>query len=491
MTILSKAYLGIAWSALGGGVQLLTRFATFILVASQLAPVEIGAFAIAGLVVGLTEVFSASPFGDSLQQRKEVGQEHLNSTFFLVLATTLCFAASIIMFAPVIASAFSSPNSTSMMIVLAAVLPTSSISVVNDAILARQLRFDAMAKAGSLGALISGATAITGISLGLGVWSLVLAEVIARLFRLFYLWHATKFVPNLNVSVTAFRDLGRFNIHSLLTYILASLDSIAPRALTGLILGPAAVGYLVIAQRFMELLGSLVLDPLSSVTMASVAKLQTQLNAVRKLVLSLYRLAALFGYPIFIGAALVIPDLLLLFGAKWAPAILVAQLLLLRGIRLTTGVFNIAILRGLGHTLKPLILLSCGLALNIILIPIGSIWGLTGVAVAMLLRTFLTWPLGAYFVKIASSLSISQQLVIGTKYLFFSAIMSIAVIGVLNYTSDASNLSRLLMAITTGATIYICLVGFDLRQQFVSALNLLKTGRIKLAFRTLFLDGGI
>lgn len=491
MAILTRAYSGIAWSAAGGGLQLVVRLFTFLLIASRLAPEEIGAFAIAAMIAGLAEIVTARPFGDSLQQRQEIRPAHLNATFLTILPLTLVAAGLVMLAAPFLARGFDSPLSAQLLTVLIVFVPLSCVSVVNDAILIRDMRFDILARAGASGTIVSGCVAIALMLAGAGVWSLVAADIAGRVYRLVYLWHAARYRPSLRTDRAAFTDLVRFNLHSVLTYILGFLDSVAPRALTGLLLGPGALGFLVIAQRFMELLGALVLAPISSVTMASVARLQDKPAELKRLIISLYRLAALVGYPAFIGAALIVPDLALLFGDKWVPAILIAQLLLLRGIRLTTGVFNIAILRGVGHSGAPLVLLGAGLALNLLLIPPAAMFGLTGIALAMLMRTILTWPVGLVLVERATGVSVMRQLLAGSRHLVCALLMAACVWAGLHAWQEAGHLLRASLAAASGGLIYLGLLALSARQSMVAAVCLLRDGENARAFERLRMGLGL
>jgi len=491
MAILSRAYSGIAWSAAGGALQMVVRLTTFTLVASQLAPSAIGAFAVATMICGLAEIVTAAPFGDSLQQRLSIRPAHLHATFLTILVLTVLAAAILILLAPLVANSFSTPQAAPLTRVLMAFVPLSSLSVVSSAVLVRDMRFDTLARAGASGAVVSGLVAIAGIVLGAGIWSLVAADVISRIYRLAYVWRASRYVPGLQTDKSAFMDLLRFNMNSVLTNVIGFFDNAAPRALTGLLLGPAALGYLVIAQRFMDLLGSLVLSPVASVTMASVARLQSKPEELKALVLSLYRFAALIGYPAFLGAALVVPDVARLLGDKWIASILIAQILLLRGIRLTTGVFNIGILPGVGHSGTPLILLASGLLLNLAMIPPAAAFGLTGIALAMLARTLVTWPLGVFFVRRATGISAREQALAGTRYLAFALIMSAAVWAGLQASSGEGHIQRVLLAAGCGGAIYVALLVLSSRQSLVEAARFLRAGENHAAFRRLRAEFGL
>ncbi|MEZ5738526.1 MAG: polysaccharide biosynthesis C-terminal domain-containing protein [Burkholderiaceae bacterium] len=91
-------------------------------------------------------------------------------------------------------------------------------------------------------------------------------------------------------------------------------------------------------------------------------------------------------------------------------AVVPCQILLVSGLRTCHGVFDISILRGLGHVGLPLIAMALGIVAHASLIPSFVDLGIAGVAVAFLLRSLLLWPLGHLFISRATELSLRQQL---------------------------------------------------------------------------------
>ncbi|MEQ8966855.1 MAG: oligosaccharide flippase family protein [Azospirillaceae bacterium] len=491
MSVADSTLRGIAWTATSGSIQLCVKLATFALVASRLAPAEIGAYGVAAMLVGLGEALAIHPFAESLKQRRHLRRAHIVATFWLLFGLAGLVAAVMLAGAGAFAAAFSAPQAALLIAWSTLALPLAAGTAINDALLARRLRFDVTARAGGIASLIGGAAAIASLLAGAGVWSLLIADLVGRLWRIAHLWRVTRFRPGPPRRLGALRDLMRFNTGSFGAFLIGYADGMAPRFLTGLLLGPSALGYLIVAERVMALTSQLVLGPLSSVTMASVARLQARAEELRGLVLSLYRLAALAGYPAFLGAAVVVPDLARLVGDTWVMAIPVAQLLLLRGLRTTTGVFNVAVLRGLGRNADPLILLGAGLALHAALIPIGAQWGIVGVAVAMLVRTYATWPLGLWLIRRVTGLGMGAQLAAGARCFAAALAMAAIVLLALDAVPAAATGVRLALAIALGAAVYGGLVAVMERRTVWPALRLAAGGQRRLALSRLRAGFGV
>jgi PST family polysaccharide transporter/lipopolysaccharide exporter len=170
-----------------------------------------------------------------------------------------------------------------------------------------------------------------------------------------------------------------------------------------------------------------------------------------------------FGYPAFIGAIILVPDLAQLVGPEWLPAVPATQILLLVGLRTATGMFNIPILRGVGRSGWPLLLLGSGLALNLLLVPLGAQYGVAGVACAVLLRTLATWPLGCWMVAQATGLPIRTQVVTGLPSLAAVLPMALLTAGLLTLLPGMASLPRMVSAASFGAIVYAGLLAIAAR----------------------------
>ena len=410
------------------------------------------------MVTSIGTVLCSTPFCDGLQQHKEIGQDHVHATFWLTGLLSVAIGVLIALLAPTIADLFSSPHSARYLPWALLALPLSALANLCNTLLARELRFAAMSQLGALIGIASGLSTVAGLLWGIGGTSLLLSSLLTQGVYAGGVWAITRYRPGWPRQFSVIRDLTRFNMHSLALNVVGFSDSVVPRLVTGLMLGPAALGYYLTAERILQLMTSLVMSPLASVTMASVARLQDDAPAVRQLIRSLYRLAAALAYPACLGLIVVLPDLVGIIGDRWQAALVAAQILILTTLRTTTGMFNMSILRGLGDGRSPLILLGSGLALNVLLVPAGA-WlaGVTGVAAAALARTWLTWPLGCIFIRRATGLSIREQLSTGAASFLAAGGMTLLVAYYRQAHLDLGAGPRLAAGLVIGAGAYILL----------------------------------
>ena len=363
MSVRKRTFQGIAWMAGGSWLQLLLSVVSFFVVTSRLGPTQVGIFGIAALLVGVCQTLVGGLFTDSLQQRQDLRPAQINATFWISLILALALAGGLVLWRTELSRRMGSADADRVLAILAIGIPLGAAASIPGALMVRELRYGVVVRINAVGAVVSSLISVVAVLFGAGVWSLVAGDLAGKALKLVLLVGAARYKPGPPKDLGAIGDLMRFNLGSLGAYLVGYADRTAPRALTSALLGPQAMGYLILAERVLDLLSQLVLAPLSAVAMAAVARLQDDRPALQSLVLGLYQLATGVGYPAFFGALVVTPLLPDLIGQHWAPAVLTAQILLIVGLRTSTGVFNIGILRGLGSSATPLLLLGLGLLL--------------------------------------------------------------------------------------------------------------------------------
>ena len=488
MSVKGQAVRGVAWTALAGWVQLAAGLLAYFLASVRLGPGALGVWSLAALLVGAGDMLVGGPLCDSVQQRADLEDDARDATFWFGQALAVLIAVGLIAGSGPITKMFGAPQSAGFLRIAAIGLPLGAASSFFSALLGRSLSFNVIARVNIWTSLLGTAVAITGVALGFGVVSLLAAELSGRLLRVAALWRASAYRPRRPARISALGKLMRFNRDTLATYVIGYADSAAPAYLTAFFLGPQALGYLGMAQRVLGMLHQIIIGSLSEVAMASAARVQADPAALKSLVQSLYRLATFLAYPAFLGAVVLTPDLLRLLGPRWAGAALPTQLLLLVGLRTATGSFNIAILRGVGRSLAPLILLSLGLALNVAFIPPLTRFGAAGVAAAVVARTFATWPLGAWMIKHGTGLSYTEQARAGGAALGAAVIMMGTVFAFTRIEPWEEPVIRIAAGCAVGVAIYgLLLLAFSpgLRATMAPAAMLFKKGDLREGARRL------
>jgi lipopolysaccharide exporter len=410
---------GALWSAAGSWTQVGLNLAGVAIVARLVGPEGYGAVGIALVATGLAAMLCHGAFVPVLVQRPALEDGHVDATF--LLCATLSSLAALVLFAfasPLCALLGGGAASAAVLRALAPLLPLSAAAAICAALLERDLRFRELAAAGSVSAVACNLAGVAAALAGAGLWTLVIMESTRVVVLLAGLVRTVRWRPGRRATRAHLRSLAAFNARVLATQALGTADDLLPRALVGWLLGPQALGHYMLGRRIFEELSRLVVGPLAGVAMAAASRARHDTALLHRIVLGLYGTASLIALPTFLGAAVLAPLAVpLAFGAGWADAVPAIQILLLCGTRTATGVFNVSILRALDRADLPIRLLGAGVLLHALLIPPLAAWGLSGVALAILLRTLSTWPLGCLYVRRASGLPIRRQLAAGAPAL--------------------------------------------------------------------------
>ena len=468
MSVLRSALNGVAWFAAGSWVQLVFSLASFIVVVRHVEPALIGAFnAGAAITAGIDMVVGPS-LSLSLGQRATIERRHIDATFWVGIAVSLILVTAIMLTGRQILTAMDAPRGWPLLMVIAFAWPLAITTSMLSSLLSRDLRFAVQGRIAMLAGLLGSVASIATIVMGGGVWALVVGEMTFRVTKFCGIARAMRYRPGPPRDLKAIADLLSFNLMTLLTLVLGYLDLAAPRLLTGFLLGPAALGYLSLALRCLDLLSQLTLYPISQVMMVSIARLNRDLAGMRHLIRNIYQIATGVAYPAFLGMIMLAPHLVWLVGPQWGPAVLTMQVMLLVGLRNATGLFNTGILQGTGRLAGSALMLAIGLGLQLLLLPLGARLGPAGIAGAILLRTLMTWPLGCWLVRRASGLAIRDQLRTGRTPLIAGVAMC-AFIGTIRTALPAGSVTiDLVASIAGGGLCYLTV--FGLREPAVSSV---------------------
>src|SRR5713226_1851304 len=129
----------VAWSSLSNVINEITMAAVTFVLAALLRPDQYGAVAMAYLYVIFIQMLQVFGFSTALVQRKELKEIHVNSVFWLNLSSGLAFAAVAILLSGWWSRINHMPDLRPVIIVLSALIPIESLSIVQVALLQKQM----------------------------------------------------------------------------------------------------------------------------------------------------------------------------------------------------------------------------------------------------------------------------------------------------------------------------------------------------------------
>jgi PST family polysaccharide transporter len=298
------------------GTQLLGNLIALVL-AIKLGPHEFGTVAIAFVVLNLLQVLLSQGLEDTLVQRYELDESHLNSAFWY-LATCggmlwlLCLAASRWW-----AAKNGQPVVETVIRVLSLKIPLFSLTIVQRAVRVRQMGFKGLAIIQNIAEGSAGLLAIGMAGAGCGLWALVGQQLARDTVSVSLLWGMSKWRPKFYFSWRCLRNLLPFSLPSFAGEFGLYLRGQVDVMLVGLFFGPTAVGLYRLADRIRDTVLTLVTRSLQWVSLPSLSKLQKEPVAFRQLYLKLLKISVAATVPLMACLAALNSELVSALGARW------------------------------------------------------------------------------------------------------------------------------------------------------------------------------
>jgi O-antigen/teichoic acid export membrane protein len=394
----------MAWAAWGSGVMAVLKVAVLVLLTRLLSPADFGVVSAALIVFVFALTFSQLGLGPALVQRPDLQARHISTAFFGSSLLGLLAGAVIWLAAPLIASFFHMEPLTRVVRVLAVEFPIIGLSIVAESQVQRSLRFRLLARTDVISYTLGYGLGITMAALGWGVWSLVAAHLTQTILRAaMLLWVEP---PRLSPSPTwsSFAELMNYGAGQSAGRIGVFLANQADNMVVGRYLGAVALGLYSRAYQLMAVPTSLLGDVLDRVLFPTLSRVQDEPRRLASAYLQGTALIALITLPLGVTAALLAPELILVvFGTKWSALVAPFQVLVLGMLFRTSYRMSDSLSRATGRVYRRAWRQGVYAALVFLGAWIGQFWGVTEVAVGVLVALFINYLLMAQL-----SLSVGQ-----------------------------------------------------------------------------------
>jgi O-antigen/teichoic acid export membrane protein len=240
---------------------------------------------------------------------------------------------------------------------------------------------------------------------------------------------AIRWLPGITLRRHSIIELWTFAKSRLLSAFFQYLAQATPRIVIEAILGTQALGYFAIASRLLDQTAGLLTGPLAAVAFPAAARSKDNLEQLRGLLARAIATSTAIAWPAILGLVVVTPIVTpLLLGTEWIGAVLTVQILTLAALRSSVTGFNGAIILGMGRADLRMRLHFYNALLGLLLCPVGAyLGGLEGVAAAMLVRAFVSWPISASYVERLVGFAAQRQIWIAAVSAVPAVAMALAI----------------------------------------------------------------
>lgn len=456
MSLKKQAVSSVKWTSVAQVLQQVAQFATSVVLARLLLPADFGLVAMASVVIGFIAIFKDLGTSAAVIQRKDLSEGLLSSIFWMNAAIGILFMIGLSLAAPLVAMFYREPRVVPLVRALSFVFFVSSLSILQKALLERNLAFRTLAKIETGVMLVSSIAGIGAALLGAGVWSLVLRSVaegvlstlLLAIFahyrpKLIFKWQELKSVAGYSLNLTGF---------NIANYFTRNADYL----LIGRFLGAQDLGYYTLAYRLMLFPLQNISNVIGRVMFPVFSQIQEQNERFRRTYLNVTASIAFVSFPLMFGLfGLSEPFVLTVFGANWKPVATLLLVLAPVGLLQSVGTTVGGIYQAKGRTDW---MLQWGLGSGLITVlafAIGLHWGIVGVASAYFIIDVLIFypsyaiPFRLIDLKVRTLIAtLTRPFLCGMLMLLFLAVLRPPL------QARAGDLVLLAVAVPSGAILY-------------------------------------
>ncbi|MBV4518792.1 oligosaccharide flippase family protein [Pseudomonas sp. SWRI74] len=365
---------------------------TFVVYARLLSPAELGVGTIIIAIVELIGLIYSSVLEDPLVRLERLEDKHISTAFWAAVLVSL---VSIV----VISGAATLYTSEPMLQWMTAVASVKILFTMMARVYVAQMRrsgdFKTLASRTLLGKVFGGVGGIAVALWGFGAWAVIAQALIMELVSIIVLMRADPRRIAFHIDGPFLRELLRAGTPVAINALSSQTLQRGVNVVLGMAAGANAVGMFNMAMRIIDLPRTAIYNGLLSYALPAFSRRSAEPSRLLGIIDDSTAVSGFLLTPLFLGIALTASDvILLIFGAKWAEAIPLLQVLACAAAIGNTAMYATTALVAVNRshlTIKAEVVTTL-LALALVY-GLGSVYGGMAAALALLARMLIITPL--------------------------------------------------------------------------------------------------
>ncbi|WP_433765958.1 oligosaccharide flippase family protein [Pseudomonas putida] len=365
---------------------------TFIIYARLLSPEELGVGTIIIAIVEVIGILYSSVLEDPLVRLERLDERQIATAFW---AAVLASLVSIAIISGVAVLWLDSPSLQWMTAVASVKILFTMMARVYVAQMRRSSNFRMLASRTLLGKVFGGVTGIAVALWGLGAWAVITQALVMELVSIVVLMNGDRRRIPWIIDGPFLRELIRTGLPVAINTLSSQTLQRGVNVVLGITAGTHAVGMFNLAMRIIDLPRTAFYNGLMSYALPAFARRSAEPARLIGFICDSTAVSGFLLTPVFIGIAVTAEDIILLiFGAKWADAIPLLQVLACTAAIGNTAMYATTALVAVNRThltLKAEVgttLLALALVYGL-----GPLYGGMAAALALLARMVIVTPL--------------------------------------------------------------------------------------------------
>jgi len=378
-------------------IVLIVQFAATMVLARILTPSEIGIYAIAAVVAGLTQVLREFGIGQFIVQEKVLTRDKIRAAFTISLGLNWLVGGLLYLLTDVVANFYQQPGIADVLSVLVVTFIISPIASIPVALMRRHMQFDKIMRIEVLSAIAHAITGVTTALMGesymaLG-WASLAGVTVTLLAAIILRPPEATFIP----GFAKVSDVASYGAIAGGAALIGQISFQIPSLVIGKALTMHAVGIFGKALSTIMLFNKVIVEGLVPVFLSHFAKAHREGKNLTEAYFYVVSCLTAISWPFFLFMAVNAEHLvLLLYGNQWFEAVSIIQLMCVSMIVFSFTSLVEHIFTAIGQIKEVLRLQIFTSITRIVCVVTAAPFGLEMIALALIavpvLRLFLIFP---------------------------------------------------------------------------------------------------
>lgn len=344
------------WAAIERMSTLGIQFIVSLVLSRLLLPDDYGAVAMLTIFTNISFEFVNCGIGNALIRKQNCSHYDYSTAFYFNIIVGFVMYIILYIISPFVAEFYSMPILRNLLRVTGLSVIISSFSIVQNAILTKNLEARKIAILTFTGTMISGIAGISLAFLGYGVWALAWQTIIASFLVTLILWYTSSWKPTLVFSKSSMSYLWQFGYKMLATGLISAVYSNIYSIVIGRFYNSTSLGFFNRGQTLASLFPTIIEKIFIKNSLPILSQLQKDNDKLLLVYREYIKLACFVTFPIvFLVAALAEPFVLIVLTEKWSGCIVYIQIFAIAAMISSANSVNLNLLQVYGrsdYTLK-------------------------------------------------------------------------------------------------------------------------------------------
>lgn len=407
---MGKVTISFVWAFIQKFGNTFLSFISNIILARLLLPEDYGAIGMIMIFIVISNTFIDGGFGSALIQKTNPTTKDYSTIFYWNIFFSIGLYIVLYFCAPFIASFYKLPLLNNLLKVLGVVLIINSLSVVQSTQLRKKLKFKECAYATVISSLLAVCVTVFLAYNGMGVWSLVIQQILVSVFSFLLYLYFNKWIPSLVFSWKSLKELFNFGFFMLCSSFLNNLCNNIQGLIIGRQFSSTVMGLYTQSAKLATESSNSIASVVDQVSYPLLVEAKDDNRALEKIIRQLSCNLLFLIFPLMCFLIMVAkPLIVFLFTEKWIDCVPYFRILCLSGIAVTFQGVSYNSIAAIG---KSWLLFKWNLVKRIFamtLIFVGLKWGVYGILWAMVVGTYVISFINMYLVSSQIDYNLGKQ----------------------------------------------------------------------------------